>query len=471
MTRYAKILSRRTFLRGAGSVAIGFPLLSAMQTRTAWGAPSGSPVRAFNLFFGLGIPKEIQAEGLQGALEPLAPFADRFAWLRGVNLYEADGRGNNHFDGGGGVFCGVEPQSDSLSGGPSVDQVIKEACYGAQYPSAMIPTLAMGSFFRRSRLTRYVHNWNQQGAPAALPLESPQALFDRVFGSDEPTDDPDARRTRHRRSVLDGVLEQYRSWSGGASPLGPDDRAKLADHLDRLREYEQRAFPEPNDTPVSSCESGTRPGSLPLLHGQAPDPDGEGVDIELDEWVDWWRSMVDIYVLALACDRTRFGGVMFQSAGERIRLKGRYRYEGRDIYDFDDRRDRGRGGSGGCSHEFWHRYNRSNENPELRHHTHFMMAQLAYFLERMDGVQDESGGSLLDTSLLTISTELGDGNPHNLESVFHMVSRAGGRFQAGTFDVDVEGLDVYNTVLDGFGISERLGPATRGVQQISGLLA
>jgi len=210
---------------------------------------------------------------------------------------------------------------------------------------------------------------------------------------------------------------------------------------------------------------------LPLLHGQVPDPDGEGVDVDLDEWVAWWRSMVDIYVLALACDRTRFGGVMFQSAGERIRLKGAYDYDGRSIYDFDDRRDRGRGGSGGCSHEFWHRYNRSNANTELRHHTHFIMAQLAYFLEKMDEVRDESGDSLLDTSLLTISTELGDGNPHNLESVFHMVSKAGGRFKTGTFDVDVEALEVYNTVLDGFGISQRLGPSGRDEPLLGELLA
>jgi hypothetical protein len=472
MTTYARSLPRRTFLRGAGSVLVGLPFLDAMMQRSAFAAPGPIPVRAFNVFFGLGVPKEIQAEGLQGTLEPLAPFANHLAFVRGVDLYEADGGSNNHFDGGGGVFCGVEPQSDSLSGGPSLDQVIKDACYTPEQLASTIPTLAMGSFFRRSRLTRYVHQWTPSGAPAALPLESPRALFDTVFGSPDPVEDPDAQRTRHRRSVLDAVLDQYRSWTGGASPLGAAEKAKLADHLEQIRTYETRAFPEPVEPgDGGGCPIPNRPAALDILNGQAPDPEGEGIDIDLDPWVSWWRLMVDIFVLAVRCDRTRFGGVMFQSAGERIRLKGAYDYDGRRIYDFDDRRDRGRGGSGGCSHEFWHRYDRNGANPEMRHHTHFIMAQVAYFLDRMKGETDVDGGNLLDNSLITVSTELGDGNPHNLESVFHAVTSAGGRFKPGTHDVDAEGLDLYNTILGAYGIQTKLGPSGRPIRTVDAILA
>ena len=460
--RYRNVMSRRTFLRGTGTVAIGLPFLDAMRARSVYGAPPEPPVRAITAFFGLGVPKEIQAEGLEGALEPLAPFADKLAFLRGINLFEADGRANNHFDGGGSIFVGVEPQSDSLAGGPSVDQVLRAGVYGSELPEGASPTLVMGSFFRRSRLTRYIHSWRPDGSPVDVPQETPEDLFDRVFGSAEPSsDDPAvARQQRYRRSVLDTVLEQYRSLSGPASPLGAGTRARIADHFERIRELEQRVFAAPQPT---DCELPNAPNEVDLLRGQDPDPSGEGVDIALDEWQARWRLMADIYVAAFRCDRVRFGSTLFQSAGERIRLRGEYNYRGRQIYTFDDERDRGRGGADGCSHEFWHRYQASNPNTEMRHHIHFMMAQMAYLLERLDddAYPDENGGTLLDNAMLMLGTELGDGNPHNLESVFHMVSRCNERFRAGTFDLDGEGLDVYNTVLAAYGVDQRMGPAGR----------
>ena len=38
------------------------------------------------------------------------------------------------------------------------------------------------------------------------------------------------------------------------------------------------------------------------------------------------------------------------AAGERIRLKGKYEYNGRTRYEFDDAAEHRRSGSGGCSH-------------------------------------------------------------------------------------------------------------------------
>ncbi|MEL6185213.1 MAG: DUF1552 domain-containing protein, partial [Myxococcota bacterium] len=376
MTRHP--LSRRAVLRGAGSIAIGLPFLEAMRPRGARAADPEPPVRALTVFFGLGVPREIQAEGLTGALEPLAPFAGKLAWLRGVDLREADGGANNHFDGGGGIFVGREPRSDSVAGGPSIDQVLRTELYPNGLPAGMSPALVAGSFFRRSRLTRYVHSWSDDGSPVDVPIETPEALFDRVFGQVAPgPDDPSAQAQRLRRSVLDTVVGEYQRLSAPAGGLSATDRRELSDHLERIRELEQRVFQNPPPPPPSAggCASPSAPTPIAVLNGQSPDPSGEGVDIALDAWVQLWRNLVDVYVLALRCDRTRFGNLLFQSAGERVRLKGQYRYQGRDIYDFDDERDRGRGGSNGCSHEFWHRYQARNENREMKHHIHFIMAQ------------------------------------------------------------------------------------------------
>ena len=56
-------LSRRTLLKGLGGVTIGLPILEEMLVpRTAAAAASAAvPMRAFNVFFGLGIPAPLQS--------------------------------------------------------------------------------------------------------------------------------------------------------------------------------------------------------------------------------------------------------------------------------------------------------------------------------------------------------------------------------------------------------------------------
>ena len=73
--------------------------------------------------------------------------------------------------------------------------------------------------------------------------ETPRELFERVFGkAAEAEGAVDERRLRQRRSVLDSVVEQYKFYTGSRSPLGAASKARVAEHLERIREYEQRAF-------------------------------------------------------------------------------------------------------------------------------------------------------------------------------------------------------------------------------------
>jgi hypothetical protein len=49
-----------------------------------------------------------------------------------------------------------------------------------------------------------------------------------------------------------------------------------------------------------------------------------------------------------------------------------------------------------------------------------------------------------------------------LSGVFHAITGANGRFKTGEIlDVGSEGIDVYNTMLDAMGASQRLGPSKR----------
>jgi hypothetical protein len=426
------------------------------------------------VFFGLGIPAPLQGEGWDGVLEPLRPLRDKLLVMRGVDQVRCDQSGiNAHFDGASGAFTAEPPDGEAKSGGPSIDQMIRRHCYREGLPPGMVPTLVAGTFFRRSRVSRYVHSYNMDGTVAATMQERPRDLFERVFGYLQVDDQGgDLREKRLRRSVLDTVVQQYKFYAGPRSPLGSSSKSRLRDHLDRVREFETRAYSLPN-----------RPGDGPelpprsqLLHGGAADPGGEGIDITLEELVTEWRLMADLYALAIEMDRARFGAITFLAAGERIRLTGDYQYDGKTLWEFHDARQLNASGSAGCSHEWWHRFNPKRKNEQLRAHAHMKMREVAYLLQKLDAVREPNGRTLLENSLITISTESGDGR-HNdvrreLSGVFHACTSGAGRLKTGEIlDLGAEGLDLYNTILRAYDCPNPMGPADREVQLTEAVLA
>jgi hypothetical protein len=470
-------ISRRTMLKGVGGVTIGLPLLEEMLvSRAAAASEPQVPVRAFNVFFGLGIPAPLQNEGFDGVLEPLKPLSDKLLILRGVDQVRCDRSGMNaHYDGATGAFTAEPPDGEAKAGGPSIDQVIRKAHYPQGLPATVVPTLVGGTFFRRSRVGRYVHSYNEDGTVAAVMQESPRDLFERVFGSVASSgDEKDLRRQRLKRSVLDAVVDQYKHYTGGNSPLGSASRARVADHLERIREYEQRVLA----LKQRDASAPQAPLPSPLAHGGEADPGGEGIDITLEELTTEWRLMADLYALAIQTDRVRFGSITFLAAGERIRLKGKYIYDGRTIFEFDDGGQRKKSGSAGCSHEWWHDFDEKKKNEQLRAHAHMKLNEVAYFLTRLASPEcvEANGKTILENSLVTISTESGDGR-HNdvkreLSGIFHAITSAGGRFKTGEIlDVGAEGIDLYNTVLEAHDVSRRLGPAKRQLQRVDAIRA
>jgi hypothetical protein len=462
-------VSRRTVLRGIGTVAIALPLLEEMLPSLAVAAPPNGPVpvRAFNVFFGLGIPAPLQPEGFAGVMEPLKELEKKLLILRGVDHVRADEPGENaHRDGATAAFTAERAKGTARSGGPSIDQVVRAAHYPEGLPKGVVPTVMAGTFFRRDRLSRYAKSFGEDGSAAAQMQERPRDLFERVFGSAPEAEGAaaDERGLKRRRSVLDSVVDQYKHYTGANSPLGAASKARVAEHLDRIREYEQRAFAHKDRT----FKSPPTPPESKLLHGDVADPGGEGIDITLEELVAEWRLMADLYALAIQCDRVRFGSVTFLAAGERIRLKGRYEYNGRKVFDFDDAGQRKKSGAVACSHEWWHDFNEKAKNEQLRAHAHLKMREITYFLKKLDGENcvETNGRTILENSMITISTESGDGRHDDvnreLSGIFHAVTSANGRFKTGQFlDVKAEGLDLYNTMLTAMGATRRLGPLGR----------
>jgi hypothetical protein len=474
-------INRRTMIKGLGTVGIGLPFLEEMLVPMAMAASQqvrekAVPVRAFNVFFGLGIPAPLQAEGFNGVLEPLKPLGDKLLIMRNIDQVRCDEKGiNAHYDGASGAFTAEPPDGEARSGGPSIDQVIRKAHYPQGLPAGMVPTLIGGTFFRRSRVGRYVHSYNTDGTVAATMQEKPRDLFERVFGSISLAgNETDVRRRGLKRSVLDSVVDQYKFYTGKNSPLGSASKARVADHLDRIREFEQRAY-EMKKKPKGAPDL---PPRSKISHGGPADPGGMGIDITLEELSSEWRLMADLYALAIQTDRVRFGSLTFLAAGERIRLRGNYQFGGKTVFQFDDAAQHDASGNKGCSHEWWHQFNEKKKNTQLRAHAHMKMREIAYFLKRLDGPESKepNGKTILENSLITISTESGDGRHNNvkreLSGVFHAITSANGRFKTGEImDVGAEGLDVYNTMLEAMGASRKLGPSERDRNPVDAIRA
>ena len=173
-------ITRRTMLQSLGSISIGLPLLEEMIATNALGSTKAEvPVRAFNVFFGLGIPAPLQSEGFDGVLEPLKPLQDKLLIMRKVDQVRCDQSGiNAHFDGASGAFTAEPPDGEAKSGGPSLDQLVRRTHYPKGLPAGMVPTLVGGTCFRRSRISRYVHSYNPDGTVAG----SMQELSTRAMG-------------------------------------------------------------------------------------------------------------------------------------------------------------------------------------------------------------------------------------------------------------------------------------------------
>ena len=141
-------MNRRAMLKGLSGFTVGLPLLEEMVYSAASTAAKDVPVRAFNVFFGLGIPAPLQKEGYEGVLEPLKPFRDKLLIMRNVDQVRCNVSGiNAHFDGATGSFTAMPAGGEAKAGGPSIDQVVRQAHHPNGLPPGMVPTLIGGKLF------------------------------------------------------------------------------------------------------------------------------------------------------------------------------------------------------------------------------------------------------------------------------------------------------------------------------------
>ena len=446
-----KRIDRRTLLRGAGTIAIGLPFLEEMMARPAY-AQSAPPVRLVTAFFGLGLDPDWQRD-FSGPLGPYQPFASKAAFFS-TNMGQGS-TGGAHCNTSTVVFVGERQQSVNIAGGGSLDQLVRRAVD----PTAT--TLVSGLWWRRGACDAQAQRvYNPDGTPRP-PIKRPSEVFDRVFGAyvpPNPNPDPEAearrRANRVKRSVLDTVLEQYRSLTGNNSPLGRASKQKLSQHLSSIREVETRLAPadeiiEPTEPPPDVCPVPARPDD-PAIADYDRFTYGTGSGAPSIQWRDIetvFHLHADLYALALRCDLVRYGNLMFESAGGHTNVQGTYAAMGEST-NFP----------GNSQHdEYFH----GNQRQHARLYQHFAQTNIAYFLGQLDdpAYLEANGRTVLDNTTVVIGTEYGWN--HSKNDVFHAVVGGAGRFRSGFYtDRQMNCIDLYNAILTGHGVTANVGEAT-----------
>ena len=460
-----KILSRRTFLHGTGGALIALPFFEEMRPRSARAADAAPPQRLITMFFGLGVANEEMLKKFDGPLEAFKPFADKMSIFTNVELKQAHdfGSGEVHHKVGDVTFVGDPQKKEYEASGPSLEQLVKKLVHPNGVPTKL-GSKSVGMWFRTGSVSQYTRHWNQDGSPGEKPERRPTRIFEQLFGGASPdpvsATDPAAITERHlKRSVLDAVIGEYQHYTGDASPLGAESKAKLGVHLDNIRNVEMRL------APVESGISGALAQESCMVPAGVTDP---GTDVPYDvaqggtgggapiiEHTDFlaaFKLQSELMALALRCDVLRFGSMVFVGAGGHVGLRGTYNAMGTSINFTQDL-------PGTSPHDA---YFHNNLWDKCRMHAHFCVSGLASALKAFDDPTflESNGKTLLDNTLVVMGTDYGGGGTttgHNPDGVFHAIAGGNGHFRAGFNDTVYNIADVYETALKPYGLATGIG--------------
>jgi hypothetical protein len=397
-----KALSRRTFLRGAGT-SLALPLLDAMvPSMTALAKTPANPVRRLGFVYmpmGSDIsrwtpPGEGRLVELSPTLQSLAPVVDRLTVITNLELKNA--YPGTHATSNAAFLSAAKAkwtESTDYYLGTTVDQIAaKQIGQETQLPSlelAMDLLQTVGQCDNGYACV-YQNNLSWSSPTTPLPAEAhPRIVFERLFGEGGSAADRRAA-LRRRASLLDWVSEDI---SRLERTLGPGDRTKVSQYLDTVREVERRIQKAEAETADSRLPDLDRPVGVPAAYA------------------DHARLMFDLQVLALQGDVTRV--VTFQLARETSTRT----YPEIGVPD--------------PHHPLTHHGNDPEKIARMARINAFHVSLFAYFLERLKSTP-EGDGSLLDHSLYLYGSGMGNPNVHDHVNLPILVAGGGaGKLKGG----------------------------------------
>src|SRR5438477_1086650 len=300
-----KALPRRTFLRGVGAT-LALPLLDAMiPAATVLAKTAAKPVRRLGFVFmpmGCDITRwtphsEKTLDQLSPILSSLEPVKEQVTVV--TNLELANAYPGTHATSNAAFLSAAKAKLTESSDyylGTTVDQIAAQQI-GRQ---TQLPSLELAMDLLQTvgqcdngYACVYQNNLSWSSPTTPLPAEAhPRIVFERLFGEGGSAADRHAALQR-RASLLDWVREDIARLQ---KTLGPEDRARVGQYLDTVREVERR---------IQKAEAEAADDHLPDLDRPVGVP---------ASYADHARLMFDLQVLALQGDVTRV--ITFQLARE-----------------------------------------------------------------------------------------------------------------------------------------------------------
>lgn len=398
-----KHLDRRTFLRGMGG-SFALPYLDAMVPA---GRMSGSversnqartPLIAIEEVHGLagcnewGATQHLFAPEIIGkdfemvpnsALISLEPYQEYLTIVSNTDVrmaeaFTAPEIGGDHFRSSAVFLTQQHPkqtQGSDLFVGTSLDQIHARK-YGQDTPlpsmQFTIPSIdqAGGCTYNYSCAYTDSISWASPSEPLPM-IRDPRVAFDMLFGAGGTPAERSERRAM-RSSILDWISTEVR---GINRQLGSEDRARMEQYLDNVREIERR---------IQMVESHNRSGEereIPEAPAGVPDSYREHMEI-----------MFDLQVLAIQTDMTRV--VTFKT--------------GRD----SENRVFAESGSDRPFHPASHHGGREEAILEFNKICQYRVSMLPYLIEKLRTTMD-GDANLLDKSVVMFGSPMADANLHN----------------------------------------------------------
>jgi len=412
------VMSRRALLRGAG-VAIALPVLESMIPNSA-AAQTMRPKR-FQVFYtpnGTIMEAFVPAQAgehfeMSPILKSLEPFRKNVTVISNLQQVQATSLGDGSGDHG--RACGThltachvkKSEGYDLRSGVSMDQLIAEKIgQDTQLTSLELgidPNSLVGSCDEGYSCT-YTNTMSWRTPTTPMPVaNNPRDVFERLFGDGENLDKASRLAAlRRRASLIDFVMEDTTRLSG---KLGANDKQKVEEYLDSVRDIEKRIQVAEQKTDVQLPDF-TRPAGVP------------------DSFEDHVKLMIDLQVLALQTDSTRVTTFMI---GRELSARS---YPEIGVPD--------------AHHAMSHHGGNAEKIAKLTKIGAYHMSMLTYQMKRLQETKD-ADGTLLDNTLIIAGPSFGHSNNHDHLDLATVV--AGGLTKGGRHIAAEKGTPFANVML------------------------
>ena len=399
------LINRRDFIKGAGGAVLSLPWFESLAKITPENLPK---TRLAYFYVPIGVarrsffPGEAEAEvpegnqsskmaslflpeikpglhklGLTPTLQPLAPVKDKITLITGLDRQFQHGT-DVHAQCASCFLSRATPYSVETSAYPldrTLDHIIADNV-ARETPFRSLEFSC--NSHRDNKESVYFDNMSWYGTGHLAPsIRDPRKMYNRLFRTKE---------IQNFRNITDLVLEDARTLNRN---LGYTDQQKFAEYFHSIRTIEEKI------------------DKLDRMKGEydkTPMPEPTGAYLPRGEYI---RLMGDLMVVALQTGLTRVTTFMV----------GPERWDTPFTYDslFDKP----------MSHHYMS-HNQTEHVEDLERLDRFHMEQYLYLVQKMDGIVESDGSTLLDNTIFTYGSGLGDGSTHQYHDLPIVVAGSGG---------------------------------------------